>query len=88
MLNWDPRQLRHFCGDTPYPERLQPTAEAVASATATAKTQSASRTANSSGRRWRRHHRLGRPVQGLPRDGYRFAVSLDTHWHGGKPKPV
>jgi len=21
------------------------------------------------------------------RDGYRFAVSLETHWHGGKPKP-
>ena len=80
-------QRRHVPASTP--TRTATTCcRRIASATATRRTWFASRTTNTSGRRWARASWTGSiSSKRLMRDGYSYAVSLETHWRGaGTPE--
>jgi sugar phosphate isomerase/epimerase len=87
MLNWDPGNSATFAGDTPYPDDYNQLPKHRIGHCHCKDT-----IRKPDGKfEWA-------PVGGgiidwvgqfkaFQRDGYRFAVSLETHWHGGKPKP-
>ena len=87
MLNWDPGNSATFAGDTPYPDdyKLLPKHRIGHC--------HCKDTLRPAGAHWE-----WAPVGGgiidwvgqfkeFVRDGYHFAVSLETHWHGGVPEP-
>jgi sugar phosphate isomerase/epimerase len=87
MLNWDPGNSATFPGDTPYPDdyKLLPKHRIGHC--------HCKDTIRKPDGKWE-----WAPVGGgiidwvgqfraFERDGYHYAVSLETHWHGGKPEP-
>ena len=87
MLNWDPGNSATFAGDTPYPDDYK----------ALPKHRIGHCHCKDTIRKADGKFEWA-PVGGgiidwvgqfkaLQRDGYHFAVSLETHWHGGKPEP-
>jgi sugar phosphate isomerase/epimerase len=87
MLNWDPGNSATFPGDTPYPDDYNHLPKHRIG-----HCHSKDTIRKPDGKfEWA-------PVGGgvidwvgqfkaFQRDGYHFAVSLETHWHGGKPEP-
>jgi sugar phosphate isomerase/epimerase len=87
MLNWDPGNSATFAGDVPYPDdynRLPKQRIGHCHCKDTIRKPDGKF-------EWA-------PVGGgvidwvgqfkaFQRDGYHYAVSLETHWHGGKPEP-
>jgi sugar phosphate isomerase/epimerase len=87
MLNWDPGNSATFAGDTPYPDDYK----------ALPKHRIGHCHCKDTIRKPDGKFEWA-PVGGgvidwvgqfkaFQRDGYHFAVSLETHWHGGKPEP-
>jgi L-ribulose-5-phosphate 3-epimerase len=87
MLNWDPGNSATFANDTPYPDdyKLLPKHRIGHCHCKDTVRKPDGKT------EWA-------PVGGgiidwvgqfraFKRDGYHYAVSLETHWHGGKPEP-
>ena len=88
MLNWDPGNAATFPGDTPYPDDydLLPK-NRIGHCHAKIRVPQALG-ASGSGRRWARASWIGSAqLHALERDGYHYAVSLETHWRGaGTPE--
>ena len=87
MLNWDPGNSATFAGDTPYPDDYKMLPKHRIGHC------HCKDTLRPAGAHWE-----WAPVGGgiidwvgqfkaFVRDGYHFAVSLETHWHGGVPEP-
>lgn len=87
MLNWDPGNAATFAGETPYPDDYN----------AIPKHRIGHCHCKDTIRKADGKFEWA-PVGGgmidwvgqfkaLQRDGYHLAVSLETHWHGGKPEP-
>ena len=87
MLNWDPGNSATFAGDTPYPDDYN---HLPKNRIGHCHCKDTIRKADGKFE-WA-------PVGGgvidwvgqfkaFQRDGYHYAVSLETHWHGGKPEP-
>jgi sugar phosphate isomerase/epimerase len=87
MLNWDPGNSATFAGDVPYPDDYN---RMPKHRIGHCHCKDTIRKADGKFE-WA-------PVGGgiidwvgqfkaFERDGYHFAVSLETHWHGGKPEP-
>ena len=87
MLNWDPGNSATFASDTPYPDDYNMLPK---HRIGHCHCKDTLRPPNA---RWE-----WAPVGGglidwvgqfkaFRRDGYHYAVSLETHWHGGKPEP-
>jgi len=87
MLNWDPGNSATFPGDTPYPDDYK---KMPAHRIGHCHVKDTIRKADGKFE-WA-------PVGGgvidwvgqikaFARDGYHLALSLETHWHGGKPEP-
>jgi sugar phosphate isomerase/epimerase len=87
MLNWDPGNAATFAGETPYPDDYN----------AMPKHRIGHCHCKDTIRKADGKFEWA-PVGGgiidwvgqfkaFQRDGYHLAVSLETHWHGGKPEP-
>jgi sugar phosphate isomerase/epimerase len=87
MLNWDPGNSATFAGDTPYPDDYN---KMPKHRIGHCHVKDTIRKENGKFE-WA-------PVGGgiidwvgqikaFARDGYHYALSLETHWHGGKPEP-
>ena len=87
MLNWDPGNSATFAGDTPYPDDYK---KLPAHRIGHCHVKDTIRKADGK-YEWAP---VGAGVidwagqiQALALDGYHMALSLETHWHGGKPEP-
>ena len=87
MLNWDPGNSATFAGDTPYPDdyKLLPKHRIGHC--------HCKDTLRPAGAHWE-WAPVGSGIidwvgqfKAFVRDDYHFAVSLETHWHGGVPEP-
>jgi sugar phosphate isomerase/epimerase len=85
MLNWDPGNSGTFAGDTPFPNDYDRIPKGRIGHVHAKNVRAT--TANPNGWEWQPVD-VGKvdwagQFKALQRDGYRHAVSLETHWHGG-----